>query len=726
MSTRHAYERSRAVPPEAAGDRSPAGPASRSTGHARWRPIARAAAGVLLLSQALAATGCYLLHTPPGTSVDGAEGHDGGQGSLDGRVPSPDATVADGAFDGGTDSALPADGGSDAEPPELPPPPPGRCRTTPTVHPFRDPVLEYRWPNHGVVHSDSINVCSTPLVIDLTPDGRSIEPVLVFVSYPPLGRDEPPGVLRIVDPRTDTTVSFPAAEGELGVLEATGNLAAGDIDGDGRNEIVGLGVYSGTYAFRHDGTLLWESPYPTAVDRGLRWARSIGGAPALADLEGDGTVEVVVGRNVLEGADGSRRFTGAEGTGRGTNDFLGPISCVADLDGDGIQEVIAGRTAFRADGEVYWNSNSGTFDGLCAIADVLDDPGPEVILSATGYVRVLDGQSGRVLWLRQLEGRVRLSLGGAPTVADFDGDGRPEIGVAHGAAYGVYTPRCLGPGMPSGCTDEGLLWQQETSDDSSSGTGSSVFDFNGDGRAEVVYNDQQFFRVYNGVNGNPLFEHRNSSRTRAENPTIADVDNDGDAEIIFSANAEAFFIREWFTDPGVEIWGDARGRWVGARRIWNQHSYHITNVAENGHIASPEPESWTSLNAYRQNLREDGDVLAVPDLWGGRGHFVCGGGGQATLEVNVQNWGLERAGADIRVAFYRGHPNDGGELLGEARTTRTLEPGGDGEVLRFEVTVSGEPQNYYAIIDADETLDEGRISECREDNNEVLFWRVGC
>src|SRR6185503_3354938 len=132
-------------------------------------------------------------------------------------------------------------------------------------------------------------------------------------------------------------------------------------------------------------------------------------------------------------------------------------------------------------------------------------------------------------------------IGGAPTVADFDGDGNVEFGVAHGGAYGVYDPECVAAGRPSGCERVGLRWHTDTDDDSSSATGSSVFDFNGDGRAEVVYNDQYFMRVYDGTTGHALFDHRNSSRTRTENPAIADVDNDGDAEIIFAANAEANF-----------------------------------------------------------------------------------------------------------------------------------------------------------------------------------------
>ncbi len=271
-----------------------------------------------------------------------------------------------------------------------------------------------------------------------------------------------------------------------------------------------------------------------------------------------------------------------------------------------------------------------------------------------------------------------------------------------------------------------MLWTDpDTADDSSSGTGSSVFDFNGDGRAEVVYNDQYYFRVYDGTTGTVLFRHENSSRTRAENPTIADVDNDGDAEIIFSANAEAFFLREHWTDPGVEVWGDRRGRWVGSRRVWNQHAYHITNVEEDGTIPAHETPSWTVLNAYRQNLREDGDVLAVPDLWGGRAQWSCTGPTTATIRVNVQNWGLERVGEGVLVRLYRGRP-EAGVLLAEAYTTRTLEPEGDHEVVTFTVAASTMPVDFWATLDRPDDVEGGFVAECREDNNEVLAWHVAC
>lgn len=671
----------------------------------------------IVMCGVLATGGCYLSH-----------GTDRASGGRDAGVRGDGSVLADGAaLDARDDAPRDAgrDGGPDAEPIEEPPPDPAVCRTEPEIHPFDAPILEYRWPNGSVTHTDFVHVCSTPVVIDLEPTGGELTPEIVFVSYSVLGREEPGGMLRIVDPRTDTTISYPPHDGELGVLEASGNLAAGDLDGDGRNEIVGIGVSSGTFAFRSDGTLLWESPYPTAMDRGLRPEFSIGGGPSIADLEGDGVVEVVVGRNVIDGATGAHRWTGAEGTARGINSFLGPLGCVADLDEDGVQEVIAGHTAFRANGEIYWN-NPDAYDGICAVADVRTDvPGPEVVLVSRGQLRYLNGRTGEQLWMQRLEGRLRLALGGAPTVSDFDGDGALEVGVAHGGAYGVYDPTCRA-GMP-GCLGDGVLWSQPSADDSSSGTGSSVFDFNGDGRSEVIYNDQYHFRVYDGTSGDVVFQHANSSRTRTENPTIADVDGDGDAEIVFSANAEAFFIREYWTDPGVEIWGDARGRWVGARRIWNQHAYHITNVEEDGTIPRPEQPSWRVHNAYRQNLREGGDVLAVPDLWGGHGSFECTGRNRAMLTVNVQNWGLERVGAGVVVAFYRGHPDAGGVRIGEVRTTTPLEPRGGSETVRFDATLDGSGESWWAMLDYPEDLGPtGSVAECLETNNHVIIWRPRC
>ncbi len=688
--------------------------------------------------------GCYLAHQrgeddavfPDGGRPDRALGTDAAiVGDADARTdafvpmdtgidaPLPDAFVPS---DEGVDVWAP-----DAPPPLEPPPDPATCRVVPVIDPFTAPILETRWPDFSTISNpSSVQVCATPVVIDLDPRVGDLQPVVVFTSYDVVGEGSENGTLRIWDPRTQITISNPADGTPTGTLEASTNLAAGDLDGDGVNEIVGIGVSSSTYAFHADGTSMWQSYYPTAVDRGLRRDRTIGGAISIADLEGDGTVEVIVGRNVIDGATGVHRWTGGSDTSRGANGILGPISCVADLDGDGIQEVIAGRSAIRATGTTMWVDEDAQ-DGLCGVGELdARSPGPEVVLVSVGYIYVIAGPTGRTLWTQALTTGGVDSAGGAPTIADFDGDGRAEIGVANGASYAVYDHDCIATGVPDAwCNQTGIIWERNTEDGSSATTGSSVFDFNGDGRAEVVYNDQFTFRVFDGLTGTIMFSELNSSRTRTENPVVADVDADGQAEIIFAANNEANFLRmprNRTTAAGVMIYGDRLGRWVGARRIWNQHAYHITNVDENGHIPRHEQPSWELLDAYRQNLRQGGDVLVSPDLWGGRGRYACTGHARATFSVDVANYGLERVGAGVVVGFYRGVPGAGGVRIGESVTRGVLLPEGGSETVTFDAMLQLPVVDYYAVLDDPADGMGGAIRECREGNNDVLIWRPLC
>ena len=78
-------------------------------------------------------------------------------------------------------------------------------------------------------------------------------------------------------------------------------------------------------------------------------------------------------------------------------------------------------------------------------------------------------------------------------------------------------------------------WRRGSDDDSSRSTSSSVFDFNGDGLAEVAYNDECYMMIFDGRNGEMYFEEDSRSRTAFENPVVADVDNDGKRRSDFGA-----------------------------------------------------------------------------------------------------------------------------------------------------------------------------------------------
>src|SRR5690606_31956954 len=124
-----------------------------------------------------------------------------------------------------------------------------------------------------------------------------------------------------------------------------------------------------------------------------------------------------------------------------------------------------------------------------------------------------------------------------------------------------------------------------TQDPSSNVTGSSVFDFNDDGSVEVVYADERFLRVYRGIDGEVLFEVENHSQTTQEYPVIADIDGDGSAEILAGANL--------YQGPttGLRAFESANHGWVSTRSIWNQHSYHINNINDDGTVPQFEQPS---------------------------------------------------------------------------------------------------------------------------------------
>lgn len=521
---------------------------------------------------------------------------------------------------------------------------PVSCQAQPIVGQF-NPVIKWRKNTFDLL-PESTNVCMMPVVIDLNRGGRPAIVFSTFKSYSGFNSTEQ-GCLRAVDGATGRELwSATNADQEV---RAVAGVAAADIDGDSYPEIIAVHKSGGLIAFEHDGRTKWVSQRVFAGSP--NW-----GCPTLADPNGDGKAEIIFGSTVLT-AEGTVLWEGTAsgGLGQGNNGF-GPISIVADLDLDGRPEVIAGRTAYRNDGSVLWNAPIP--DGFAGVANFDSDPFPEVVVVAAGNVYLL-AHDGTVKWgPRQIPGG---GEGGPPTIADLDGDGHLEIGVAGAANYVVFDSNGL------------IKWYRTTQDLTSRMTGSSVFDFDGDGSAEVVYGDEVFLRIYRGSDGTELFKLPKSSVTTLEYPVIADVDGDGKAEIVASANCSAAF--GIGPESGLYVIGDANNTWVSTRKIWNQHSYHITNVNDDGTIPAHEANSWQLYNTYRCNYQTlPGGPLAAPNLVAC--YLRVASTGQVTsLAARVGNAGEAFAPSGINVGFYNGDPRTGGTWLGKAQTTNRVVPG---------------------------------------------------
>ncbi len=425
------------------------------------------------------------------------------------------------------------------------------------------PNIQCEWigPPVGDPYPNHRNVLGTPVVIDFDFDGDPaiVNPSIAFVSYDGIdggsgacvGSATAFGVIRVIDGQTCAQQAIADVHP---VIAATA-LAVADLDGanDGRPEIVAYRVGGGMAAFKWDAAAAeFVSHWQTTSTLGAGICHWSG--PSIHDLDNDGIAEVIMGASVFDGVDGTT-IDESLGLRRVT---LGQIPVIADMQGDGVPDLVTGSEIFRWDSATStWISTAAGLglDGLIAVADFGTygaDPGNDdrAVLDGIAEIVVVEGGQARLMTIagRVLQGPTALTffppatnagIGGPPTVSDFDGDGRVEYSVAGRGGYNVFDPDCVGTPDPATCntmSTDGILWSQPTQDLTSSVTGSSVFDFEGDGRAEVVYADECFSRVYDGLGGEILYSAFRTSCTWYENPIVADVDGDFNSEIVIPSN----------------------------------------------------------------------------------------------------------------------------------------------------------------------------------------------
>jgi MYXO-CTERM domain-containing protein len=305
--------------------------------------------------------------------------------------------------------------------------------------------------------------------------------------------------------------------------------AVGDVNGDGKPEIV-VSTYQGTvYVVAADGTLLpgwpkrlplvpscpFDLPSPTAtmmpcMDTGHLWSRGAMASPVLADFNRDGKLEVV-----QAAFDGNIYVWQSDGTslpgwpvplhGVHANSYNRIVStpAVADFNGDGVPDVVSGS-----------NEEVGAGGGA-GLAFIVDGHG----MNASGgpylpHWPVALGSIGIFPLIAE-------GINSAPAIADFAQSGKPQTLITGDGISPYVLP--ADPGEQIGFApppNQGPCYDEDAGTQTACGNGAQVgidpTSIFGDG-SQATRPDSMF----------PLFS----------SPSVGDLDQDGVPDIITSGGS---------------------------------------------------------------------------------------------------------------------------------------------------------------------------------------------
>ncbi len=321
------------------------------------------------------------------------------------------------------------------------------------------------------------------------------------------------------------------------------------------------------YGWHADGTEIVDGdgdPRTSGVfaPDGFSNAKGFSATTALGDMDGDGTIEVAnvgwtVGQAYLWDAEGELMPGWPQSV---LDDFNWPSPLMADIDGDDDLELVVwaakgGRLfAWHHDGTEVADGDSNpatngvlfrvTGASFCysspAAANLDADPAAEIVFclniasNSAGPVYAVNGDGTLVPGWPVATGDLAnpSAITASPAIADLDGDGSNEIVVASERGGGrVHVFRASGAAFPGWPQSAPAVTAQVR-------TGSPVIaDLDGDGQLDIVFpgSDGRLF-AWNrqGVllPGFPAVFYTGGNEATQSSPTIGDLDADGRPEIL--------------------------------------------------------------------------------------------------------------------------------------------------------------------------------------------------
>ena len=521
-----------------------------------------------------------------------------------------------------------------------------------------------------------------------------------------------------------------------------------DVDNDGDGEVY---VVSGDQKLRgFDHNLSAIPGFSTnVIGQGGQniWDNQKAAGVQFADFDEDGQTELLVGIQVFNALTGAIVAeppikANANNWSKGqplSGDYM---PSVADVLPDNFcatctgPEIIAGNTVYAVD---LSNSTANAAltiaaemlplatygDGFTSIADWDGDDSLDVIV--TTYI---GGGSQIYIWNPRTQALIAQDqLGktmpagltsvlaghqaGRTSVADFDGDGINELAIVTRHKLILFE------------SDLSVKWERITVDKSRI-TSATAFDFEGDGNVEVVYRDELFLRIMDGLTGLTKDSLSCASGTRVDMPVIADVDADGQAEIIVACGEDVVVFEADLTP------------WMPTRKVWNNLSYSPTWVNDDLTIPAQRQNKALipKLDIYASQASitdPNGNLIfpALPDFVASIDsvqNVTCSDDSIAVY-LSICNDDATFLIYDYPISFYDGDPTIGGTLL----LTRTVTVGNSrpskDNCYQFSFNVPHMPTNLFVFANDNGTGEFGYpttlIEECDSSNNSTNA-QIGC
>jgi hypothetical protein len=382
------------------------------------------------------------------------------------------------------------------------------------------------------------------------------------------------GWVRVLDAATGNNLPGwpqPASVRPGLAVPVDGSPAVGDIDRDGKNEVV-VGAGStwrtergGVIVLRRDGSVKcrYEALNYTNNDNGVF------SSPALGDVDGDSYPDIVFGAWDLHVHAIDRNCNPISGFPINVEDSTWGSPALYDVDGDGRMEIFIGSDQF-AGGFIDWSG---------------------------GEFRALDWQNGvvRELWKR----RSNDTFFSSASIGDIDGDGKMEVVTGGGHYYNRNEGRQIWAfNIEDGTNQPGFPVMTLGSTMPTPALG----DVNKDGVTDVVASSHDgYVRALRG-NGSLIWQsglrfNNSSPGGAAQSPIIADFDGDADNDVGVGNN--------W----GYFVLDGANGAEKYAVNIWN-------SFESAGAVGNFGPHGWklitSSFNTPNNQTRIQAHNIPTP------------------------------------------------------------------------------------------------------------------